>query len=442
VTTSGCRLDAPIDTANLTCDDGRCPDGFACVDAHCLPDDDGPGAPCNPVSLIADDFESLTRQPQWAGAYQFNGASAEQLNGRLRVTLPAAGNGPAYAGYATKRYYDLRGRRIFVEVARMVDTASHAQALLQIIRTDGVSGENAGFEQQNGTLTMFTHAGGREVKASVPYDALAHRFWQLRERDGTLLFETSPDGHAWTERGRLAAPFDVSLVRVELSAGVFQGEASPGMAEFDGLNGGVSRGRYCKVAKLVDDFDDGVRDQRWARSYEMGPCKTHETGGVFVGEPPQPADAPGYCAYASAAAYDLTASQLAVEVVEMIDTAPDSPGIAYFKVSASDGARGLEMVEEQGAIKCRQWIDYSPVVLGQRAWDASKHRFWKLAERAGEISWQTSPDGSAWTTLCTAPTSSVDVDDLEVEIGVGITFSARPGQPLGRFRVDRLNLLP
>jgi hypothetical protein len=269
----------------------------------------------------------------------------------------------------------------------------------------------------------------------VPFDRKAHRFWQLHERGGQLLFETSPDGAAWSERGRLDLPFDVSLVRVELSAGVFQYEASPGFAEFDGLNGGVARGRHCKVAKLVDDFDDGVRDPRWARSYAMGPCRVREAGGALVGEPPDSANAPGYCAYQSAAAYDLTSSQLAVEVLEMIDPAPDSPGIAYLKMSTSDDERGVELVEEGGALKCRQWVDHQLSVLDERAWDADQHRFWMLAERDGEITWQTSPDGAAWTTLCTAPTSSIDVD-------VGITGPAPDGQRLGRFRVDRLNLVP
>jgi hypothetical protein len=436
---SGCSFDVPIDASSLRCDlDGRCPRGFRCEEGRCVARPEDGATTCNGIGLLADDFARDRRDDRWGRVYGANGAAARVEDGRLRVTLPAGQEGAAYAGFVSERFHDLRGAAVSVEVARMVNVASGARMLFQLQAAG--SEDEAGFEQQTGRLRFYTRVAGVEDGSSIAFDPDEQRFWRLREQAGLLFFETSPDGVEWSERRKLRRPFDLSLVRVELGAAVdAPGEAAPGVAEFDDVNGGVAHGAYCKVATLVDDFEDGERAATWARSYVEEGCALSEKGGAFVGEPPEPAFGPSYCAYASAAAYDLTGSAIAIEVAEMLDGAAESPGIAYFKLATRDDERGVELVHEAGRLRCRVWRERDVTVLGEQAYDEADHRWWRIAEGAGRIRWEASADGRAWTTLCEADTSSVDVDDVEVEIGVGVTRRSPEGQRIGRVRVERMN---
>ncbi len=398
--------------------------------------DPAPGS-CNETSLVADDFDEDGVDALWGIVYEYNGAATSEPDGVLRIDVPAGLDGAAYAGYRTDRYYDLTGSIVSVEIASMVNVDSHAQMILQIFGTAPDDGENAGFEQQHGDLKMFARHGGEDDTLAIPYDP-EMRFWRLSERAGQLRWETSPDGRAWTVRRSVAAPFALTLVRIDVSAGVYQSESDPGVARFAAVNGGAPAGTRCKVSDLSDDFDDGAPAPRWANRYEQGSCRLAEEDGALAATTLDAGDGPAYCGYRSAASFDLSGSQLVLEVEQMIEPRPDSPGIAYVKLTASRNAHGVEMVEEGGRLECRVWAAQEFRNVGEGDWDAEEDRFWKLEERRGVVTWSTSPDGAAWTSRCAMPTSRVDVDDVQVEIGAGVTYSA-PGQDVGTFRAARVN---
>ncbi len=404
------------------------------------PDAAVPASPCNQVTLVADGFATATRGPLWGSSYVNNGATTSQVSSRLRVTLAANQSAAAYAAYATDRLYDLTASRVVVNLPQMVNTASHAQAYFKVGKADG--GTNlAWFEQENGTLYLRTRtAGVTSAPTTLSYSATQHRYWQFREAAGRLLFETSADGVTFTVRRDVAAPFDLTLVQVELGAGTYQAEASPGFAEFDDVNGGTASGSYCKAGSITDDFNDGVRDRRWSRSFTAPACVLAENAGTFVGTPPNPATAEAYCGYQSAAAFDLTGSQVEVEVTQMLNVA--SPALAFVKVADAQNQRGVELAVENGVLECHFWLNGSRATNGQTPWNAVTHRFWRLAESGGQLLWQTSPDGATWNTLCMRGTIGIDVDDVEIAFGVGVPGAA-PGAPApGSFRLENLNLVP
>jgi hypothetical protein len=442
---SGCRLDVAIETSNLGCDDGRCPRGFDCVERVCVPVDAPPpnAGTCNQATLVADDFEHGARLELWGRAYTAQGASTAVAGGHLRIDLAANAGTPAYAGYATDLYYDLTGSHFGAEIAHMVDTSSHAVMQLQILRSgDGASADSevAGFRQEHGELHMFTRVRGVESDLAVAYDRAAQRFWRVREQAGQLYFETSADGQAWKTGRRVSTPFDVTLVRLEVSAGVYQAEASPGVAEFAAVNGGVPAGAPCKLATLVDDFDDDARAQRWVRAYSVPGCTTGEEDGRFVGDGPDPARADTFCAYVSAAAYDLRDSQLALEITDMIDTGPDTAGVAFVKLTSDEDTHGIEMIVYLGRLTCRVWQRGEVSDVDSTAWDAEAARYWRFREQDGVITWETSPDAVGWDERCQVDSGSVDVRDVTVSLGVGAFFTS-DSAGVGRFGVDNLNRL-
>jgi hypothetical protein len=434
----GCSLGVDIDTSHLVCSDGRCPSGFACVAQACVRSSDPSPGTCNPTSLVADDFERGGVDELWGIVYGESGAATSEADGKLRIDVPAGLDGAAYAGYRTDRYYDLTGSSVSVEIATMVNVASHAQMILQLYGTAPHEGDNAGFEQQHGELKLFARTAGQDDTLAVPYDAATMRFWRLSEKAGQLRWGTSADGRAWTIARSVAAPFALTLVRVDVSAGVYQRESDPGVAEFGALNGGTPRGKRCKVGDLADDFEDGEPAPRWANRYEQGSCRLDEQGGALVATTTDAGDGPTYCGYRSAASFDLTGSQLVLEVEQMIEPRPYSPGVAFVKLTASQNAHGVELVELGGRLECRVWDAQQFHTVGEGDWDADADRLWKLEERRGQVTWSTSPDGVTWTPRCAVPTESVDVDDVQVEIGTGVTYSA-PGEEIGSFRAARVN---
>jgi hypothetical protein len=204
-----------------------------------------PDASCDPTAPLADDFSSVVPDRRWV-PFGTSGASVSITNGRVRVDLPRSGLTKAYAGLVTDGPYDLSGKRLSIEVPTMVNTSGHAQALVQLLDTEGAVTYTAGFEQQNGSLHAFVHGAGAPGDQFVVYDSLAHHYWQVRESAGTLFFETSPDGTTWTTVLASSAVFDSTRARIELSAGIYQPEVLPGAAEFDNLGGTVELGTSCK----------------------------------------------------------------------------------------------------------------------------------------------------------------------------------------------------
>jgi hypothetical protein len=268
----GCRFEVDLSDARFACADGVCPAGQTCAaDGFCTPfgvdgpdgapaapdasdaPDAAPGTPdaapgpdagpCGTISLLADDFEGAAVDPQWTAIYQNGGATAVQTGGRLVMTPAAGKSGSNYAGFGTQQTYDLRGGRLFVRLVGMVNTGTTAQAYLKI--TDAQNGQRAFLMQEGGTLYARVEASGTTSEKSTTYAPAAHAFWAIREAGGTLFFETSTNGTAWTVFDQRPAPFDLAKVRVELGGGTYQAVASPGAAQFDDLNGGVASGTPC-----------------------------------------------------------------------------------------------------------------------------------------------------------------------------------------------------
>jgi hypothetical protein len=204
-----------------------------------------PDAGCDPTGLLADSFSGVAPDPRW-DVFGNRGASAAIVNGRVRVDLSKTGQASDYAGFVSAGRYDLSEKRLSIEVPTMVSTSGHAQALVQLLDPEGTITYTAGFEQQSGSLHAFVHGPGAPSDRFLAYDALAQRYWQVRESAGTLFFETSPDGTAWTTVLASSAKFDARRARIELSAGLFQPELLPGVAEFDNLGGTVELGAACK----------------------------------------------------------------------------------------------------------------------------------------------------------------------------------------------------
>ena len=186
--------------------------------------DQGPradAAPCPTVSLVSDDFEDSAVDPAWF-PYGDPGAATEEADGVLRVEY--SGVEPAWAGYATVDSFDLRGGALRAEIAQVGgDTILELNAGDTKVQTYGYDSTLFG---------VVVVAGDTTSEFETDYLPAAHRHWRMREQDGRIHWETSPDGDDWSEIDARPTPLDATAVTLLVSGGGVDGDAA---AEFESV---------------------------------------------------------------------------------------------------------------------------------------------------------------------------------------------------------------
>jgi hypothetical protein len=161
-------------------------------------------------------------------------AFMEFVAGIVRI-IPVRSTGKSYA-YLASDQDNLRSHRVFVEVAKMVDTSKTVHALLSVNRFR-VVGNYVTVGQVQGDMVARVWTSGVETLISKrPYVPANDRWWQIRERDDIVYYETSPDGKTWSLLGQSATPAWYSQANVEIAGGTDSDIAgSLGTANFDNL---------------------------------------------------------------------------------------------------------------------------------------------------------------------------------------------------------------
>jgi hypothetical protein len=88
-----------------------------------------------------------------------------------------------------------------------------------------------------GSLFFQQSVAGVRSGERIQFDPVAHRFLRISHDAAVnaIVWETSRDGNAWREGRRVATPFVLDELRVELEAGTNKFEAEPGEAVFDNV---------------------------------------------------------------------------------------------------------------------------------------------------------------------------------------------------------------
>lgn len=391
---SGCFFDADYARTRYQCEDGACPSGYTCRTGRCEPVSGGamPGEleGCGTTDLLANDFAGPDLDlTHW---YRWGGLEITPIDGRLQIVNPNPDN-YEYGGYETQRLYLLRGSRVFVEVPDY-DPATDGTVTL-LLDTESVN--DVAFELYGGEVVLSYALGGdRHTLTKLAHDPEAHRFWQVREEEGTLYWETSPDAETWEIQATTSSlPFD-DLMQVKLLIGL-PGGAGP--VFFGKVNGGVAAQdqAWCAIDSFRDDFDDGLVGAAWS-FWSNGACSFFERDGALAFSFPPAGD--GDCGYDSITYYDLTGRTVSVEVPQV-----DESGKVYtvFRLDfQNDNWIAFEhgfSDEQPSRLVCWNHVagaEASPCSLG---YDASQHRWWRFRHDAREnaVHWETSPDGKKWT---------------------------------------------
>lgn len=458
----GCQFNVTVDGATYACSDGVCPTGYTCdpdtmmcvrpgtdadaaVPGHDAPlpadaaADAPPGAPdaavvaatCAQPSLLKDDFNGTSVTRSWR-TWADPGVVVSVGAGHLVVATTGSGN--RYGGIGSESYYDLRGGRFSVQVATTTALDTTAQTIFELVDPDN---RKVQILEESGLLVfrLWPVAGGNYVDVDqISYDAVAHRFWQLREADGTLSFETSADGTSFVARAQTADPFDLANVRVGLAAGTYRTVSGGGAAAFDLVNGGgAPEGTWCASATLTDDFADGTRGPQWGNWYADSGCAITEGSGALSLTPDGTVD--HYCGYGTSRRYDLRESSFTLRLRTPAPAGVNEEGVVELRDVTTDKKIVFDQDGDTLFLSMygggTTWTDFASTPF-----DPIQHRYLRWTEHAGTLTWQTSPDGIAWTTQV-EQADPIDLSGLEIYLSAGVYAS--PSGTLGTVRFSNVN---
>jgi hypothetical protein len=141
---------------------------------------------------------------------------------------------------------------------------------------------------------------------------------------------------------------------------------------------------------LRDDFNDGVTGAAWIPTAVSGVTVSEASQYLSIRLAAGSADVEGV--YRSRNAYDLTSSEVAVEVLAV--------GGEITALEIRDFADRGAAIGVEGTSLLALTLDASTEsTRAQVRYDATAHRHWRLREASGTLFWETSPDRTTWSTL-------------------------------------------
>lgn len=149
---------------------------------------------------------------------------------------------------------------------------------------------------------------------------------------------------------------------------------------------------------LTDNFNDGLIGPEWGNAYGG----VTETGGRAR----VPCTA-GYAGYQTGAAYTLTGSSvyLQVPVVPALSTATTEAIACMMILSGTAGTRlGVVINAVGNLIRFKSETGYYDPASVDITYNATTHKWLRISETGGNVLWDTSPDGTTWTTRRTLAT--------------------------------------
>jgi hypothetical protein len=431
---AACSFDADLVPGYQCGEGGSCPAGQICVDGYCAIDpaaaDAGADAPdgavpvgrCGTISLLQDDFEDGAFDWRW-DPWDELGATVIEEAGAVEIDI-AAGIADAWAGVTAARWYDLRDGAFSAEV---IDVGGE----YTVVEVRNVDDENAQVTHRNGVLEAAVYGTTDDgVRAEIPYVPADHRYWRLREEDGRLYWETSPDRDVWTSFHDEPVPFATEHVRGMLAMGGQLATASEG--RFGDVNLDAPAGlAFCPAGDLVDGFDDGQLAPWWEPYTDLECTALEAAGDLLIAFP---ADGVADCGVLSEHLYDLRDSAVTIEAAGL----PADPNVRVFLQAGLPGDREtrLEIEKFGDMLDVEQQVEGADVGQEITPYIAAPHRWWRIRGAAGRIYLEVSPDGAAWTTLH-EDDAAFDLSAVRLEVGAG-SDPPGPSLPL-MISFDRIN---
>ncbi|HEY1402782.1 MAG TPA: S8 family peptidase, partial [Pyrinomonadaceae bacterium] len=376
---------------------------------------------------ISDDFNDNSRDAgMWNVDVPASGNVVEQ-NGRVEVTPPADTAG--YNGYYSVTTGDLTDSRVSVEVKPGAIGVYGPETLFSL----AAGNDQILFATSGSNIIFQTNLAGVVSRTYIPYNATQHRFWRFRHNRTTdeVFWETSPDGVAWTVQRQMARPLPITNLQTRLLGGKYLAAAVAATTTFDNL---WHEQNPTPPVILGDNFNDNLLDPRiWTPLYPESPVTvTEQNQRIELAITP---NAAGYNGIVSASAFDLRDRIVQVEVPQ---TASQAGWVETFFQLYLDEGNYFTISSSNNAVACDVWINGVRDRSGS-TWNGNS--FWRYRHNidANTVSFETSANGSTWTTLKTvAAPFALNALKARIISGAWGTGNSAPGTAIfDNFRIQR-----
>lgn len=156
-----------------------------------------------PMAMLGDDFDDgRINTTLWPTA---TGGATETGTGRLRIPMSPGVD----TNFTSVRQWTLAGSKLTAKLATVPAASGSTNAAASMWVTSTTSGTRLGwrYDALTGVLAAMTQVSfGDATPTNLTYSALDHAWLRVRESGGTVYWETSGDGWAWTVRRTLATP--------------------------------------------------------------------------------------------------------------------------------------------------------------------------------------------------------------------------------------------
>jgi hypothetical protein len=369
---------------------------------------------CGGLGVLGDDFEDGVLPREFSYLNQAGKGVVEQ-EGKLVFDMTGTG----YVQAQGTHWYRFKDSGVRLEV---VDAAQSAVPRPRFLFQVSISSADYFQLQIDNELTATAViANVYKPLANVPYNAVNHRWLQIRETGGNVLLEASHDGKTWSALGTVPSSQvpDLVAAKVNLTVSTPQAQLSSGTrVKIDNLNGGTKTEAYCKSSTFSDDFADGTHLPFWKDVGGFGDCMRTENGQLTF---TYPGNQNAACVLDSSNAFDLTGDRVSLRFG---DNTLSQPLAAWMQVRR-DGENFLQIRRLGSEVSFRQRVKGVTGTLTTFPYDPVQHKWLGVSESGGMVSFGTSADGKSFTPKYTGavpfPLDSLDIVIANDSVPQGIS---------------------
>lgn len=188
-----------------------------------------------------------------------------------------------------------------------------------------------------------------------------------------------------------------------------------------------------KVSTLTDAFDQVTLDTtKWTQTTAGSATMAYASTGATVTYPASSTSST-LGQDQSVALYDLGASSAYAQILAVPTSITSADAEFRLQLDASNWVR---WVYEAGTLFAQKFIAASRTNVTSFTYNSTTHKFWRISETAGTISFDTSSDGSSWTSQATLA-DPFTITALRVMI-LGSCFQAETSP--GTFKWNNFNV--
>ena len=186
---------------------------------------------------------------------------------------------------------------------------------------------------------------------------------------------------------------------------------------------------------LRDNFsDNSISTSAWVAA-ETGSATAAETSGQIRFTLPSSTAGTHIARLTSRYTQDLTASSFYINIGTMVATGVAAT--AFFQLYLT-ALNALQWIQLSGTLYARSIVAGVPTDHYSVAWNATTHKYLRISASGGNVLWETSTNGTSWTTRATVAGGSLfTVTEVWVDFGATCGNIASPGS----FRLDDVNLI-